>query len=87
MTAWRALRSRSSRTPGRAEAHLPFGGNGKSGNGSRQWGMRVLGIRVIADRCCRHTWSARWNLSGKRGSRRAIGNSGGEYLEAVSVRR
>jgi aldehyde dehydrogenase (NAD+) len=25
-----------------AEAHLPFGGNGKSGNGSRQSGMWVL---------------------------------------------
>jgi alpha-ketoglutaric semialdehyde dehydrogenase len=25
-----------------AEAHLPFGGNGKSGNGSRQSGVWVL---------------------------------------------
>ena len=41
-----------------AEAHLPFGGNGKSGNGSRQSGVWVL------DQFTR--WqSVNWDLSGK----------------------
>src|SRR3954449_6918085 len=41
-----------------AEAHLPFGGNGKSGNGSRQSGMWVL------DQFTR--WQAmNWDYSGK----------------------
>jgi acyl-CoA reductase-like NAD-dependent aldehyde dehydrogenase len=41
-----------------AEAHLPFGGNGKSGNGSRQSGMWVL------DQFTR--WqSVNWDYSGK----------------------
>ncbi len=41
-----------------AEAHLPFGGNGKSGNGSRQSGMWVL------DQMTR--WqSMNWDYSGK----------------------
>ncbi|MFF0338271.1 aldehyde dehydrogenase family protein [Kribbella sp. NPDC004875] len=41
-----------------AEAHLPFGGNGKSGNGSRQSGMWVL------DQFTR--WqSLNWDYSGK----------------------
>jgi aldehyde dehydrogenase (NAD+) len=41
-----------------AEAHLPFGGNGKSGNGSRQSGMWVL------DQMTR--WQAvNWDYSGK----------------------
>jgi alpha-ketoglutaric semialdehyde dehydrogenase len=41
-----------------AEAHLPFGGNGKSGNGSRQSGMWVL------DQFTR--WqSMNWDFSGK----------------------
>jgi acyl-CoA reductase-like NAD-dependent aldehyde dehydrogenase len=41
-----------------AEAHLPFGGNGKSGNGSRQSGIWVL------DQFTR--WHAvNWDLSGK----------------------
>ncbi|MEN9825897.1 MAG: hypothetical protein RI953_1642, partial [Pseudomonadota bacterium] len=41
-----------------AEAHLPFGGNGKSGNGSRQSGIWVL------DQFTR--WQAvNWDLSGK----------------------
>jgi aldehyde dehydrogenase (NAD+) len=41
-----------------AEAHLPFGGNGKSGNGSRQSGMWVL------DQFTR--WQAmNWDFSGK----------------------
>jgi aldehyde dehydrogenase (NAD+) len=41
-----------------AEAHLPFGGNGKSGNGSRQSGVWVL------DQFTR--WQAvNWDLSGK----------------------
>ncbi|WP_327639776.1 aldehyde dehydrogenase family protein [Kribbella sp. NBC_00482] len=41
-----------------AEAHLPFGGNGKSGNGSRQSGMWVL------DQFTR--WqSMNWDYSGK----------------------
>jgi aldehyde dehydrogenase (NAD+) len=41
-----------------AEAHLPFGGNGKSGNGSRQSGMWVL------DQFTR--WqSVNWDWSGK----------------------
>ncbi|MBI2344110.1 MAG: aldehyde dehydrogenase family protein [Deltaproteobacteria bacterium] len=40
-----------------AEAHLPFGGNGRSGNGSRQSGVWVL------DQCTR--WQAvNWDLSG-----------------------
>jgi len=41
-----------------AEAHLPFGGNGKSGNGSRQSGMWVL------DQFTR--WqSVNWDYSGR----------------------
>jgi alpha-ketoglutaric semialdehyde dehydrogenase len=41
-----------------AEAHLPFGGNGKSGNGSRQSGRWVL------DQCTR--WqSVNWDYSGR----------------------
>jgi aldehyde dehydrogenase (NAD+) len=41
-----------------AEAHLPFGGNGRSGNGSRQSGMWVL------DQFTR--WQAmNWDYSGK----------------------
>lgn len=41
-----------------AEAHLPFGGNGKSGNGSRQSGVWVI------DQFTR--WQAvNWDLSGK----------------------
>jgi aldehyde dehydrogenase (NAD+) len=41
-----------------AEAHLPFGGNGKSGNGSRQSGIWVL------DQFTR--WqSMNWDYSGK----------------------
>ena len=41
-----------------AEAHLPFGGNGKSGNGSRQAGIWVL------DQFTR--WlSMNWDYSGK----------------------
>src|SRR5206468_12360410 len=41
-----------------AEAHLPFGGNGKSGNGSRQSGLWVL------DRFTR--WQAmNWDYSGR----------------------
>ena len=41
-----------------AEAHLPFGGNGKSGNGSRQSGMWVL------DQFTR--WqSINWDYAGK----------------------
>lgn len=41
-----------------AEAHLPFGGNGKSGNGSRQSGVWVL------DQFTR--WqSVNWDMSGK----------------------
>ena len=41
-----------------AEAHLPFGGNGKSGNGSRQSGVWVL------DQFTR--WqSLNWDWSGK----------------------
>ncbi|MDQ3029016.1 MAG: aldehyde dehydrogenase family protein, partial [Actinomycetota bacterium] len=41
-----------------AEAHLPFGGNGKSGNGSRQSGMWVL------DQFTR--WqSLNWDYAGK----------------------
>jgi aldehyde dehydrogenase (NAD+) len=41
-----------------AEAHLPFGGNGKSGNGSRQSGMWVL------DQFTR--WqSMNWDFSGR----------------------
>ena len=41
-----------------AEAHLPFGGNGKSGNGSRQSGIWVL------DQFTR--WqSLNWNYAGK----------------------
>ena len=41
-----------------AEAHLPFGGNGKSGNGSRQSGIWVL------DQFTR--WQAvNWDVSGK----------------------
>ncbi|MGH3544644.1 MAG: aldehyde dehydrogenase family protein, partial [Mycobacteriales bacterium] len=41
-----------------AEAHLPFGGNGKSGNGSRQSGVWVL------DQFTR--WqSMNWDYSGK----------------------
>jgi aldehyde dehydrogenase (NAD+) len=41
-----------------AEAHLPFGGNGKSGNGSRQSGVWVL------DQFTR--WqSMNWDLAGK----------------------
>ena len=41
-----------------AEAHLPFGGNGKSGNGSRQSGMWVL------DQFTR--WqSMNWDYAGK----------------------
>ena len=41
-----------------AEAHLPFGGNGKSGNGSRQSGMWVL------DQFTR--WqSMNWDYSGR----------------------
>ena len=41
-----------------AEAHLPFGGNGKSGNGSRQSGVWVL------DQFTR--WQAmNWDYSGK----------------------
>jgi alpha-ketoglutaric semialdehyde dehydrogenase len=41
-----------------AEAHLPFGGNGKSGNGSRQAGMWVL------DQMTR--WQAvNWDYSGR----------------------
>jgi aldehyde dehydrogenase (NAD+) len=41
-----------------AEAHLPFGGNGKSGNGSRQSGMWVL------DQFTR--WQAlNWDYSGR----------------------
>ena len=41
-----------------AEAHLPFGGNGRSGNGSRQSGMWVL------DQFTR--WQAmKWDYSGR----------------------
>jgi aldehyde dehydrogenase (NAD+) len=41
-----------------AEAHLPFGGNGKSGNGSRQSGQWVL------DQFTR--WQAlNWDYSGR----------------------
>ena len=41
-----------------AEAHLPFGGNGKSGNGSRQSGIWVL------DQFTR--WqSMNWDYAGK----------------------
>jgi aldehyde dehydrogenase (NAD+) len=41
-----------------AEAHLPFGGNGKSGNGSRQSGVWVL------DQFTR--WqSMNWDYAGK----------------------
>ena len=41
-----------------AEAHLPFGGNGKSGNGSRQAGIWVL------DQFTR--WQAmNWDFSGR----------------------
>jgi aldehyde dehydrogenase (NAD+) len=41
-----------------AEAHLPFGGNGKSGNGSRQSGMWVLDQFT--------TWqSMNWDHSGR----------------------
>jgi aldehyde dehydrogenase (NAD+) len=41
-----------------AEAHLPFGGNGKSGNGSRQSGMWVI------DQFTR--WQAlNWDYAGK----------------------
>ena len=41
-----------------AEAHLPFGGNGKSGNGSRQSGVWVL------DQFTR--WQAmNWDYSGR----------------------
>ena len=41
-----------------AEAHLPFGGNGRSGNGSRQSGVWVL------DQFTR--WqSMNWDFSGK----------------------
>ena len=41
-----------------AEAHLPFGGNGKSGNGSRQSGIWVL------DQFTR--WqSVNWDYAGK----------------------
>ena len=41
-----------------AEAHLPFGGNGKSGNGSRQSGIWVL------DQMTR--WQAvNWDYSGR----------------------
>jgi aldehyde dehydrogenase (NAD+) len=41
-----------------AEAHLPFGGNGKSGNGSRQSGLWVL------DQFTR--WQAmNWDYSGR----------------------
>jgi aldehyde dehydrogenase (NAD+) len=41
-----------------AEAHLPFGGNGKSGNGSRQSGIWVI------DQFTR--WqSVNWDVSGK----------------------
>lgn len=41
-----------------AEAHLPFGGNGKSGNGSRQSGIWVL------DQFTR--WqSVNWDYSGR----------------------
>ena len=41
-----------------AEAHLPFGGNGKSGNGSRQCGVWVL------DQFTR--WqSMNWDYAGK----------------------
>ena len=41
-----------------AEAHLPFGGNGKSGNGSRQSGIWVLDAFT--------KWqSVNWDLSGK----------------------
>jgi aldehyde dehydrogenase (NAD+) len=41
-----------------AEAHLPFGGNGKSGNGSRQSGVWVLDQFT--------SWQAvNWDLSGK----------------------
>jgi aldehyde dehydrogenase (NAD+) len=41
-----------------AEAHLPFGGNGKSGNGSRQSGIWVLDAFT--------KWQAvNWDMSGK----------------------
>ena len=41
-----------------AEAHLPFGGNGKSGNGSRQSGMWVLDTFT--------KWQAvNWDYAGK----------------------
>ena len=41
-----------------AEAHLPFGGNGKSGNGSRQSGIWVLDVFT--------RWqSLNWDWSGK----------------------
>jgi alpha-ketoglutaric semialdehyde dehydrogenase len=41
-----------------AEAHLPFGGNGKSGNGSRQSGVWVLDVFT--------TWQAmNWDYSGR----------------------
>ena len=46
-----------------AEAHLPFGGNGKSGNGSRQSGIWVL------DQFTR--WqSINWDYAGKLQRRR-----------------
>lgn len=52
-----AMTSINNSTTG-AEAHLPFGGNGKSGNGSRQSGIWVL------DQFTK--WqSVNWDLSGK----------------------
>ena len=49
---------RSTTRPRGAEAHLPFGGNGKSGNGSRQSGIWVL------DQFTR--WqSMNWDYAGK----------------------
>ena len=41
-----------------AEAHLPFGGNGKSGNGSRQSGIWVLDEFT-------HWQSMNWDYAGK----------------------
>jgi aldehyde dehydrogenase (NAD+) len=41
-----------------AEAHLPFGGNGRSGNGSRQSGMWALDLFT--------RWQAvNWDFSGR----------------------
>ena len=74
-----------------AEAHLPFGGNGKSGNGSRQSGIWVL------DQFTR--WqSMNWDYAGKLqkaqmddveiDGRRASGCSPGHFARlGAAVRR